>query len=886
MAVITQNYDIDLKATGEYPVVKMSQFDTGSRTIVFTVYDGHDLARLDGMVARVDGTRNDGVEFSSTCTVSTGSKVSFTISQEMTKTAGKHAAELVIFDAGGNPIGTQNFVIDVEAAPMVRDSAASADDRTLYDQYTDSVGRRVDDKIAAVDEKIAGIDKQITTSIDSRITPDQLLGAWCSCSVDGTVNLDGGGKKNKFPLKIKDKSDGAEAVYGVDNEISIKKPGVYHLLLDGWYNGSLETDGRYTSAELSTYDTDLQLVEKREWKFYSAQGIGQAGARTQIFRGGITFSVPDDGQVYYIGISTVGNTAVTLTESSKPQIVITRISGGSDILENGVNTLQIGTTTTGAKANVVNSGTAKDVVLDFTLPSVKVGAGLTIDDDGALALPASANVALYGIPTDGSRDVADDINNLIKDNKIPGVYFPAGIYKISKPIELPYNTDFPFGFEADAGAVFVATQAMSDMLIVGAYAKTGKYKENFTVRGGTFECAAVAQNGIRFSPNVRGLKVSDVCVNYAVNAAFIRTSAGRDPFDTTFSNIRINYVDYPGNIATDKTVSKYGFYIDATDWQLDTFYASSCLEFINTYGAMVIDNAHFFNYRDTAASIGIRIKSGWLQAHNLYFDTMDVGVSTLSDENSTYGDVTILATNVVYYEYGDNGRPCYVFDVNYGSRINVTNVRASFKTRDSATQVFNYHKNDGTVVDSATNLAVSGINASPDSPVGIECYSKTPNSMNVFDAHRHVAGDGVQIGWIPMPGVNDNRAQQVILTSANCQDGSSVPTRIVLVRTGDASFAFKADTLYPYSSDGNIIVGKYYRVSGGGKLFYGVKPPVTDANGRQYCPLYLYNSSSAAGWCDSARACLFGSTHGITFRHGEWESGLKDSDFLLTTATE
>lgn len=167
MAVITQNYDIDLKATGEFPVVKMSQFDTGSRTIVFTVYDGHDLAGLDGMVARVDGTRSDGVEFSVSCTVGTGSKVSFTISQEMTKHAGKHAAELVIFDASGNPAGTQNFIIDVEAAPMVRESAASADDRTLYDQFTDSVSKTVGDKIAQMDAMYADFANSMASKADA-----------------------------------------------------------------------------------------------------------------------------------------------------------------------------------------------------------------------------------------------------------------------------------------------------------------------------------------------------------------------------------------------------------------------------------------------------------------------------------------------------------------------------------------------------------------------------------------------------------------------------------------------------------------------------------------------------------------------------------------------
>lgn len=338
MAVITQNYDIDLKATGEFPVVKMSQFDTGSRTIVFTVYDGHDLARLDGMVARVDGTRSDGVEFSSTCTVSTGSKVSFTISQEMTKHAGKHAAELVIFDTSGNPAGTQNFIIDVEAATMVRDSAASADDRTLYDQYTDSVSKQVADKMAAVDNKIANIDTQITTTvdkkIDSRITPDPLLGAWCACTVDGDTELDGDGKRINFPLKMKSKSDGAEEVFDGDSVFTIKKPGVYHLFLDGWYRGSSEkATARNTYADLFKYDADYNVVNERHWEVYSSQGIGAEGAWTQMFRGGITFYVPDDGKPHYLSISTDGTSVSTLSESDSPQIVITYISSGSNIVK-------------------------------------------------------------------------------------------------------------------------------------------------------------------------------------------------------------------------------------------------------------------------------------------------------------------------------------------------------------------------------------------------------------------------------------------------------------------------------------------------------------------------------------------------------------------------
>lgn len=418
MSVITQNYDIDLKATGEFPVVKMSQFDTGSRTIVFTVYDGHDLANIDGMVARVDGTRSDGVEFSSTCTVSAGSKVSFTISQEMTKHAGKHAAELVIFDANGNPAGTQNFIIEVEAATMVRDSAASADDRTLYDQFTDSVSKTVadkmasvDSKLASVDSKMAGVDTKISTTVDNeidkRIKPDPLLGAWSDYTVEGTASFTDGWTKQIIPLKIKSQSDGASAVYGsnTSNSIYIYKPGVYQLMMDGWYGSDVEITGRSTWLELVSNSDPGNA--KRGWTINSAQGIGAEGGKYQLFRGAVTFYVPDAGLPYRLNVYTAGASAVTLQISSLSQMVITRISSGSDILEQGVNTLSIGTTTTGepgTQASVTNSGTAKDVVLDFTIPRGADGTG----GGSSYTLPPATASTLGGVKIGSGISVASD----------------------------------------------------------------------------------------------------------------------------------------------------------------------------------------------------------------------------------------------------------------------------------------------------------------------------------------------------------------------------------------------------------------------------------------------------------------------------------------------
>lgn len=361
MAVITQNYDVDLKATGEFPVVKMSQFDTGSRTIVFTVYDGHELAHIDGMVARVDGTRSDGVEFSRSCTVGNGSKVSFEISQEMTKAAGKHAAELVIIDASGNPIGTQNFLIEVEAAPMVRDSAASADDRTLYDQYTDSVESKfnslstsltntLNSKTDALTKTVQDIDALLGGSSKARTIINQnvtltLSGRQNECNVTLTYDPISG----LVVLNVSSQS-GIVGVPAGSHDVPVLTIPTEYLPSDDKYIGSDESDvRRYVCA----YDGLVTDGTTSDWGVaYCLKGNGQLFLRFEM--------VGSTDSNYGIGCS------ASWYARGGRYLGVTPIPTGS-------NTVTVGTTTMGEQASVVNSGTAKDVVLDFTLPKGDAG---------------------------------------------------------------------------------------------------------------------------------------------------------------------------------------------------------------------------------------------------------------------------------------------------------------------------------------------------------------------------------------------------------------------------------------------------------------------------------------------------------------------------------
>lgn len=162
--IATKSYDIDIAHTGARPIVKLSQYDTRTIRVVFTVYDGTELQALDGCTARVDGMRSDGTAFTKACDIEPGSKVAFTVEAEMTNSAGLHDAELVIVNADGNPMGTQNFTFAIEKSPFDRESATTLDDRTLYDQYTSSVGVIV---AKAISDANAKVDAAIKRSDDS-----------------------------------------------------------------------------------------------------------------------------------------------------------------------------------------------------------------------------------------------------------------------------------------------------------------------------------------------------------------------------------------------------------------------------------------------------------------------------------------------------------------------------------------------------------------------------------------------------------------------------------------------------------------------------------------------------------------------------------------------
>lgn len=102
-----------------------SQYDNALREIVFTIYDGDDLADLTDLTAKVEGTKPDKYGYSYDATISTSnSTVTVTLVTQMTCVAGLSHAEIVLY-SGDSRVGTANFLLMVEEAGISDDTIVS-----------------------------------------------------------------------------------------------------------------------------------------------------------------------------------------------------------------------------------------------------------------------------------------------------------------------------------------------------------------------------------------------------------------------------------------------------------------------------------------------------------------------------------------------------------------------------------------------------------------------------------------------------------------------------------------------------------------------------------------------------------------------------------------
>lgn len=133
----TQAINLDVIPAGVRPVIHVSQFDNHVQALRFTLYkDNQPFTIPSGAAVLINGYKPDNTAFSYAATATSGQTATFSVTQQMTAVPGDVECELRVRTAS-EIIGTLNFILRVEKAPLTDDSVLSETDIPLIEQAVD-----------------------------------------------------------------------------------------------------------------------------------------------------------------------------------------------------------------------------------------------------------------------------------------------------------------------------------------------------------------------------------------------------------------------------------------------------------------------------------------------------------------------------------------------------------------------------------------------------------------------------------------------------------------------------------------------------------------------------------------------------------------------------
>lgn len=140
--MITQTYKLNLIPYAQEivrgvrtPVVTLSQYDTESRLMIFELYVlGNPYPIPAGASGMLTGTKPDGTSIAYAVDLDENS-ASITMPDQVATVAGRYPAEIVLFDANENRLGSANFEFLIEPSPADEDSIASETDIPVFTEY-------------------------------------------------------------------------------------------------------------------------------------------------------------------------------------------------------------------------------------------------------------------------------------------------------------------------------------------------------------------------------------------------------------------------------------------------------------------------------------------------------------------------------------------------------------------------------------------------------------------------------------------------------------------------------------------------------------------------------------------------------------------------------
>lgn len=133
----TQDVNLNVVPVGVRPVIHCSQYDNNLQAIRFALYKNNVAFLIpSGAAVLINGYKPDNTGFSYAATAISGNTATFTVTQQMTAIAGEVLCELRV-RTSNQIIGTLNFILKVEEAPLKDDSILSETEIPLIEQAVD-----------------------------------------------------------------------------------------------------------------------------------------------------------------------------------------------------------------------------------------------------------------------------------------------------------------------------------------------------------------------------------------------------------------------------------------------------------------------------------------------------------------------------------------------------------------------------------------------------------------------------------------------------------------------------------------------------------------------------------------------------------------------------
>ena len=499
----------------------------------------------------------------------------------------------------------------------------------------------------------------------------------------------------------------------------------------------------------------------------------------------------------------------------------------------------------------------------------------------------NTNVVSMGVDNTGSKNVADDIQAIVNSGTY-GIYFPAGVYLIDKPIAFPYGTNYPYSIELNANAHIVAVASIDSIFKIGEikvtpdslpYTPKNKYPELYEVKGGQFHGNLNANTAIQTSQNIKGFKIGQITMD-GVLSSYIHLQQSTESFshDALIYDLRIGYV----RADEDASKNAIGIQADGGDWQLNNVYIANCKIAIKSAGLVTASNIHAFNGYDATGDIAFQVPGG-IMGSEIYIDSYHTGISTLMDSGK-YSGTSIMISDLFYYEYTnhDTSSPVHVIDTISDTSININGISSQFSTarkNDGSQVVYIRDTTDNSKTSSISKyLNIRGIDAKSNNDIsgstniiGDMLYSGANQSLHPFTVTNGMnvpQNYGVIIGYIPDPTNSQSfYAQNFRVSESNGYYVAECYLRIIKGFVNNDK------------SNGQILVTAG---SDRGQLQFGIGP-VQTINGKDLHAVYIYNTESQQYLPELTITPMGFSPQGMLFPINSATSAVSIPNFLAKT---